>query len=63
MEIEEAIASILGDDLANAVIVNQGLEWAVKVAEAKISADEDPKAVATIVAWRSITSWFDPARL
>jgi hypothetical protein len=53
MDIQEAIASILGNDLAAAVIRNQGLEWAATVAEAKISADEDPKAVETILVWLS----------
>jgi hypothetical protein len=54
MDIQEAIAAILGATLADALIRNQGLEWAVTVAEAKISADEDPKAVETIVAWLAV---------
>ena len=54
MDIEDAIALILGDDLAETVIRNQGLEWGALAAEAKITNDEDPKAVATVVAWLSV---------
>jgi len=51
MDIYDALASVLGEDLAAAIIRNQGLEWAVEAAKAKLSADEDPKAVAAIMVW------------
>lgn len=48
MDIREAVLSILGESLGEAVIRNQGLEWAVEVARAKASDSENPLALDAI---------------
>jgi len=48
MTIEEACASILGPETAHAIILGQGIQWAVVAAMAAATTDDDPEALAAI---------------
>lgn len=51
MTIEEACCSIMGDKLANAIIMDQGVHWAVVAAMADARTSHDPEAIATLRAY------------
>lgn len=48
MTIEEACHAILGDETANAIIMDMGVHWAVVAATCEKTHRADPKAVARI---------------
>ena len=52
VNIREAIASIIGERLAAAIIADQGIHWAVVAAMAEAETSDDPNALAAINAWR-----------
>jgi hypothetical protein len=51
MDINAACHAILGDELANAIITDQGTHWAVVTAMAQATTDDDPRAIAAIREW------------
>lgn len=51
MTIEDACAAIMGRDLADKIIVDQGLPWAVVAAMCQATTDDDPEALAAINKW------------
>lgn len=53
MNIREAVASIIGESLASAIIADQGIHWAVVAAMAEATTSDDPKAIAAINTWRA----------
>lgn len=48
MSTEEACYSILGAELAHAIIADQGLSWAVVAAMAEATTDDNPEAIAAL---------------
>ncbi len=48
LTIEEACASILGDELAHSIIMDMGVHWAVVAAMADARTSDDPAALAAI---------------
>lgn len=48
MTIEEACHSILGDELAHAIISSMGVHWAVVAAMAQAMEGDDPAAIRTL---------------
>lgn len=53
MNIREAVASIIGENLARTIIADQGIHWAVVAAMAEGKTSDDPRAIAAINAWRA----------
>lgn len=55
MTIEQAVASILGDDAAKAIIADMGLRWGVVAAMAAAApgTKNNPDAIATIRCWNA----------
>lgn len=53
MNIREAVAKIIGDDLAEAIIADKGMHWAVVAAMTEATTDDDPVALAAIRAWNA----------
>lgn len=51
MNIETAVAHVLGDKLANAIILDQGIHWAVVAAMAACKISHGPKVKAAIDQW------------
>lgn len=51
MRIEDAVASIIGKDLADAIINGQGIHWAIVAAMAEAKAFRDREAVECIRAY------------
>jgi hypothetical protein len=54
--INGAVTSILGKKLANSIIEEMGIHWAVVVALAQAK-DSDTQAVATIYSWQDNNNW------
>ena len=52
MSIERAVGLVLGDDLADAIIAENGIHWAVVAAMCDATTDDDPEAIAVIRAWK-----------
>lgn len=48
MTLDEALAIILGLEVADAITMEQGRHWAVVAAVARATTDQDPKAIAVI---------------
>lgn len=48
MTIEEAVHSILGGEVAHAIIADMGVHWAVVAAVAKATTADDPEAIETL---------------
>ena len=53
MNIREACASIMGEELARTIIADQGIYWAVVAAMAEAKTSDDPAALAAINAWNA----------
>ena len=51
MDIETAVRTILGAKLANSIIADMGVHWAVVAATADARTSDDPEAIAAIRAW------------
>lgn len=51
MTIEEAVSAIIGKDLAESIIADMGLHWAVVAATAEAETTDDPEAISTIRSW------------
>lgn len=51
MDIETALATILGDKLAHDIIADQSIQWAVVAAMSHSTLDDDPEAIQTIRDW------------
>jgi hypothetical protein len=48
MTVEQAVKTILGKRLAQSIITDRGLHWAVVAAMAAATTDDDSEAIATI---------------
>ena len=48
MTLDEALAIILGPEIADATTMDQGQHWAVVAAMARATTDQNPEAIATI---------------
>ncbi len=53
MTIEQACRNILGRTVANAIIEDQGIHWAVVAAMDKAITADDPLSIAKIRAWNA----------
>lgn len=51
MTIEEAVAAIIGKDLADSIISDMGVHWAVVAAMTEARTTDDPEAISTINSW------------
>jgi len=53
MNIREAISAIIGAKLAQAIIADQGIHWAVVAAMAEATTSDDPQVLQTIRIWNA----------
>ena len=69
MTIEEAVSAIIGKDLAESIIADNGIDWAVAAAMTEAKTTDDPEAISTIKFWvkerteaRAMTDAFEEFR-
>jgi hypothetical protein len=48
MTIDEALAIILGPELADSISLDMGQHWAIVAAMARATTDQDPEAIRTL---------------
>ena len=48
MTVDEAIAIILGPELADSISLDMGQHWAIVAAMARATTDQDPEAIRTL---------------
>jgi hypothetical protein len=53
MGIEQAVRVILGNKLAEAIMADQGIHWAVIAAMTQATTMDDPRALAAIRKWNN----------